>query len=375
MNGKKNKTPRKKVRYAVMGLGYIAQSAVLPAFAHAGSNSELVALISDDPLKLRKLKRKYNVPYGLSYAQGDAFLESGEIDAIYIALPNSMHRDVTIQAAKAGLHVLCEKPMALRAEDCEAMISAARDNQVKLMVGYRLHFEKANMEAVKIAQSGKLGELRSFDSVFSMHVKEGDIRLQKKLGGGTLYDIGIYCINAARYLFRSEPWEVLALSANNGARRFREVDEMSSAILRFPGERLATFTTSFGAADVSFYRITGTRGELRLEPAYEYSDPMVLQWTLNGKKTQMAFRRRDQFAPELIYFSNCILEDKEPEPSGKEGMADVRIIEALYLSAKTGKPVQIHVDAPEKRPDLQQEIHRPPIKKTELVHAASPHAS
>src|SRR4030095_159091 len=260
---RRNSSPGKpKIRYAVVGLGYIAQIAVLPAFAKA-KNSRLVALVSDDPEKLKKLSRKYDVPLTYSYDQYDECLRSGEVDAVYIALPNSMHRDYTVAACRAGIHVLCEKPMAVTESECEDMISAADENDVKLMIAYRLHFEEANLKAVELAQSGKLGEVRAFNSVFTIQVKEGDIRLKKDLGGGTLYDIGIYCKNAAQYIFQAEPIEVAAFDANNGEPRFEEVDEMTGAILRFPDERLATFTCSFGAADVSSYRIVGTKGSLR----------------------------------------------------------------------------------------------------------------
>src|SRR5689334_7091572 len=152
----------KKIRYAVVGLGHIAQVAVLPAFAHA-ENSELAALVSDDPEKRAKLGRKYKVK-AFSYAEYDDCLRSGRVDAVYIALPNHLHREYSERAARAGVHVLCEKPMAVTARDCEAMIRAARKNRVKLMIAYRLHFERANLEAAKIARSGRLGELRFFSS-------------------------------------------------------------------------------------------------------------------------------------------------------------------------------------------------------------------
>jgi glucose-fructose oxidoreductase len=194
---KRNSVRGKKIRYAVVGLGYIAQNAVLPAFAHA-RNSELTALVSDNPTKLKKLSKKYCVPHTYSYEEYSECLESGEVDAVYIALPNHMHRAYTEAAARAGVHVLCEKPMAVTEEDCQAMIAAAEKNNIKLMIAYRLHFEEANLRAVELVQSGKLGEPRVFDSVFTMQVKPGNVRLQKEKGGGTLYDIGIYCINAAR---------------------------------------------------------------------------------------------------------------------------------------------------------------------------------
>jgi glucose-fructose oxidoreductase len=355
----------------VVGLGYIAQIAVLPAFAKA-KNCELAALVSDDNLKLQKLSKKYKVQSTYSYEEFDECLASGEIDAVYIALPNSMHRDYTVRACRAGVHVLCEKPLAVTESECEEMISAAADNGVKLMTAYRLHFEQANMKAVEIAQSGKLGDLRAFNSVFTMQVKEGDIRLQQELGGGTLYDIGIYCINAARYLFQDEPIEVVGFSANNGEKRFKEVDEMFSAILRFPNERLASFTTSFGASDISAYQIVGTEGDLKVDPAYEFAADLKHRLTIKGKTRERTFPKRDQFAPELIYFADCVLNDNEPEPSGKEGLADVRIIRALYRSASTGKPVRLDEFEKEDRPTMEQEIHEPPVKKPELVRAATP---
>jgi glucose-fructose oxidoreductase len=365
---------RKKIRYAVVGLGHIAQVAVLPAFAHA-KNSRLTALVSSDSVKLEELGRQYEVPENrrYRYEDYDACLDSGDVDAVYIALPNNMHCQYSVRAAEVGMHVLCEKPMAVTAEECERMIAAADRQSVHLMIAYRLHFEEANLKAIEIVESGQLGEPRIFAAIFSMQVREGDIRLQEALGGGTVYDIGIYCINAARYLFRDEPTEVFAYSARKqGDPRFREVDEMTSVVLRFPGARLATFTSSFGAADVSAYRILGTEGELRIDPAFEHSTGLVHDLTLEGKTRKRTFPKRDQFAAELTYFSRCILSGTEPQPGGYEGLADVRIIEAIYQSARTGKPVTMPEFVVPKRPTLEQEIHYPPAKKAELVHTESP---
>ena len=368
----KEKRSKRKIRYAVVGQGYISQVAVLPAFSNARKNSELAALISDDPVKLKKLGKKYNVRSLYSYEEYDACLSSGEIDAVYIALPNSMHREYTERAARAGVHILCEKPMAVTEEDCEAMIRVASASKVKLMIAYRLHFEAANLKAVQMVRSGRLGEPRIFNSVFTMQVEKGNIRLKKDLGGGTLYDIGIYCINAARYLFQDEPIEVSAFSANNGEDRFREVDEMTAAILRFPNERLATFTCSFGAADASAYEIVGTKARLRVDPAYEHAGDLTHQLTSDGKSRKQTFPHRDQFAPELLHFSECIIEDKDPEPSGLEGLADVRIIRALYRSAKTGQPAKLGDFEKIDRSDPEQEMRRPPVEKPDLVHATPP---
>ena len=207
-----------------------------------------------------------------------------------------------------------------------------------------------------------------------MQVKEGDIRLKpRELGGGTLYDIGIYCINAVRNLYGAEPMEVVAFSSNNGDPRFRQCEEMTSAILRFPGrERLASFTSSFGAADVSTYRVVGTHGDLVMDPAYEYAEELVQRVTINGRTRERRFPKRDQFAPELVSFSECILTGAAPEPSGWEGLADVRVIRALYQSADTGQPVSLEPFEKQDRPSLDQQITRPAVRKPELVNTEAP---
>ncbi len=366
-------TRKKKIRYAVVGLGHIAQVAVLPAFANT-KNSELAALVSDDPTKLDDLGTKYGVEHRYNYAQYKKCLTSGEVDAVYIALPNHMHCEYSVAAAEAGVHVLCEKPMAVTEGECRQMIDAAEERNIKLMIAYRLHFEEGNLEAVRIASSGEIGDPRVFTSLFNMRVRPDNIRIQRAAGGGTLYDIGIYCINAARYLFQDEPTEVMARSAaNRHDERFREVDETTSAVMRFPGERLASFTSSFGAADVSTYHLAGTRGDLRMDPAYSYSGPLQQFLTIDGTTTKRKFRKRDQIGAEIEYFSDCIFKDTEPEPSGEEGLIDVRIIRAMYESAKTGKVVKLEDFPHDEKPDPRQEIHKSAIREPEPVHAESPH--
>jgi glucose-fructose oxidoreductase len=358
-----------KVRYAVVGLGWIAQSAVLPGFANARSNSELVALVSDDPVKLRKLGRKYGAKVLTDYAGYDALLTSGEIDAVYIALPNHLHHPYTLRAAAAGIHVLCEKPMAMDEDECEDMIQACEKYDVRLMIAYRLHFEKANLRAIDAIAAGRIGEARAFSSDFAAKVEEPNIRLEAETGGGTLWDIGIYCINAARYLFRAEPVEVTAFAASSGAKKFREVDEMTSVLLRFPGDRLATFTCSFGAADVSAYRVLGTKGNLTLANAYAIGEEKEL--TI-GRAQPRSFAPRDQFGPELVYFSNCVRSRRQPEPDGREGLADVRVIRALLRSVETRSAVKLDEFRKPRRPDAKQQIDRPEAEEPELVHVDAP---
>jgi glucose-fructose oxidoreductase len=356
------------VRYAVVGLGHIAQVAVLPAFAHA-RNSKLVALVSDDARKRQALARRYRVESTYRYDDFEECLK--QVDAVYIALPNSMHAEYTIRAAQAGVHVLCEKPMAVTVEECERMIAACRDHRVKLMIAYRLHFEEVNLKGVDLVRRGRIGEPRFFNSSFSMTVRAGNIRTKRELGGGTLYDIGIYCINAARYLFRDEPLEVSAISVHSGARKLAEVDETTAAILRFDGGRVASFVTSFNATDVASYRVVGTKGELQVHDAYEYAEGLSYELTVDGKTTRKQIGKRDQFAPELLHFSDCIQRDAEPEPSGEEGLQDVRIIEALYESADTGKVVTLPAHRERKQPTGRQIRQRPGVKKPHLVRARS----
>jgi glucose-fructose oxidoreductase len=362
-------TSKRPIRYAVVGLGHIAQVAVLPAFAHARRNSRLTAVVSGDRTKRREIAKRYSLDRAFGYDEFDECLQS--VDAVYIALPNSMHADYTIRAARAGVHVLCEKPMAVTAAECRRMIAACRKAKVKLMIAYRLHFETLNLSAIDLAREGRLGELKFFNSSFSMTVRRGDIRTRRACGGGTLYDIGVYCINAARNLFRAEPTQVSAISVNSGSSTLAEIDETTAAILRFGDERLATFVTSFSASDVASFRIVGTKGDLHADPAYEYAEGLEYSLTIDGKTTRKAVAKRDQFAPELLYFSDCIVKGREPEPSGEEGLQDVRIVQALYESARSGKPVSIRPFTKMTRPTGRQRITRPGIERPTLIKVQS----
>ena len=363
---------RRPVRYAVVGLGHIAQVAVLPAFKHA-PNSELAAIVSGEPAKLKTIARQYRVTRTSDYDGYDELLRSGDIDAVYIALPNDMHRDFAVRAAKAGVHILCEKPLAVTESDCRAMIEAARRHGVLLMTAYRLHFDPANLDAIRRIRAGELGDPRVFNSTFTMQVADGNIRVKRERGGGPLYDIGVYCINAARYLFGDEPTEVVAVADRKKERRFQEVPETVSATMRFPGARLATFVTSFGAADMGRFEVVGTKGSLELDPAFDYAEG--LREHVKGRRgtKSRSFSKHDQFAAELLYFSRCIHEGKEPVPSGREGLADVRIIQAMQRSIDAGRPVSLSNDRQRRRPTASLKIVRPPVRKPKVHRAPSPH--
>jgi predicted dehydrogenase len=369
-------TPERKIRYAVVGLGWFAQASALPAFANT-ENSQVVALVSDDATKRTEVAKKYGIDktHTYTYDRYDELLSSGTIDAVYIALPNHLHCDYTIRAAQAGIHILCEKPMAVTVEECERMIAAARENHVKLAIAYRLHFDAANLQAIEIVNSGQIGEPRFFHSIFAQQNEGANSRMRADTGSGTIEDIGIYCINAARYIFRAEPIEVFATSASNSEERFREVAEMSSAILRFPGDRLATFTCSFGAAKIATFQVMGTAGNLHVEPAYAIQAHIKHVLSIDDAPTQeYSFEPHDQLAAVFSYFSDCVLHDKEPAPSGTEGLIDIKIIRALKESIETGKFVAVAgIEPPPQRPTVAQQIERPPLQQPpQLVNAADP---
>ncbi len=363
----------RKIRYAVVGQGYFAQAAILPAFAHS-KKAELTALVSGETRKLKALGRKYRVADLCDYSGYDYLLQSGDIDAVYIALPNWMHREYAEKAIQAGIHVLCEKPLAVTVEECERLIRLAEDRGVKLMTAYRLHFEETNLSAIQLVQGGKIGEPRAFNSFFSLPVKPDNIRaMTPKTGGGPVYDIGVYCINAARYLFREEPIEVHAWAHNRPGSELKEIDETVSVQMRFPEGRVATFTVSYATASVDYFDVVGTKGSICVEPAFDFASPKTM-WISRGEKTsQKKFAKRDQVAPELDYFSDCILKDRQPEPSGLEGLIDVMIIQAIHRSLETGSPIELEIPRRRLRPGLRQNIRRAPVRsQPKLIAAAEP---
>lgn len=286
----------REVRWAVVGLGNIAQVAVLPAFEHAEENARLVALVSSDHVKRDTLAKKYRVAATGAYDELERIIADARVDAVYVAVPNTFHREMTERAARAGANVLCEKPMATSSTDCEAMIEACDDAGVKLMIAYRRHWDAANLDVI---------EPRIFTSVLT----------RADRSGGALLDMGIYCVNAARHVFHAEPLSVLAMQTVGTEERLRHVDEITSVVMRFPDDRIAQFTVSQGAPFVSELRVLGTKGDVQLE-RHEPNDP-------------------------IRQFSTCIIDRTAAEPSGEEGLADVRVIEAIIRSAATREVVHV----------------------------------
>lgn len=362
-----------KIRYAVVGLGHIAQNAVLPGFTQSKANSELVALVSGDEVKLQKLSKEYNVDYTFDYSDYRKMLYSGLIDAVYISLPNDMHARFAVEAMQAGVHVLCEKPLAMSVEDAKVMAQVSEKTGSRLMTAYRLHFQRANLKAIEIARSGQLGDVRFFNSVFSMRVKEGNVRTSRTKGGGPLYDIGIYCINAVRGFFGELPEEVFAFAHQGFDQRSKEVDEMLSVVMKFSGGRMATFICSFSGHHQAAFDVVGTTGCLRLENAYEYFDDMTLHFSrVNAAPRKYKFKKSDQFGPEIVYFSDCLINKKHPEPNATEGVLDLMVIEAIMKSVKLRKPVTLTALSKTLHPTLRQALRRPAVEKPFTIHVEAP---
>jgi predicted dehydrogenase len=366
-----NSESEEKVRYAVVGLGWFAQASVLPAFKNAKENSVLAALVSGDVEKRDELSAQYGVE-AYDYEGYESLLASGKIDAVYIVTPNSEHARFAIPAAQHKVHVLCEKPLAGTVEDARAITDACRNAGVKLMTAYRLHFEEGNLSVVDLVREGAIGDARVFDSVFTMQVRPDNVRLKSALHGGPLRDIGVYCINAARYVFQDEPYEATAIHLANADPRFAEVPEITAVTLRFPNDRLASFTCGFGESNVNYYRVVGTKADVRMEPGYSHDGPIVRYLTRDGATEETRFKARDQIGPEIVYFSKCVIENRPPEPSGVEGVIDLEIIEAIDQAAQERRPVSITTSSRLRRPTGDQELAKPKVSEPALVNAAPP---
>jgi len=272
------------------------------------------------------------------------------------------------------VHVLCEKPMAADAAEAREMIAACEQAGVKLMTAYRLHLEHANLAAIELVKAGKLGDPRLFQSTNCQRVEANSTRLQGELAGGPLMDLGVYCINAARYLFQADPVEVVGHQATVEKSTYAEVPEMTTGLLKFPGGRLATFACGFGAGKVSEYRIIGTEGSLTLDTAYGFTGDkeMTVELDAQSKPTVATYKDTDHVGAEITYFAECIQTDKTPEPDGYEGLADMLIIDALKEAAATGRAVKVGPFKDKPRPEKSMEYKLPQVKQPAFVHAKSP---
>ncbi len=339
--------PKKTVGYAIVGLGELALEEIMPAFAQA-KLARPVALVSGHRDKALRVAQTYGVAESAvyDYAGYDKLAENEQVEAVYIVLPNSMHAEYTIRALKAGKHVLCEKPMAVSVAEGERMIAAAKDAKKKLMIAYRLHYEPYNRKVMEMCETRELGALKTFSSSNCQQVKAPNIRLSKTLGGGPVGDIGIYSINAARYVTREEPIAVTAMAyTTQGDPRFREVPESVAFTMQFPSGVIAHCDCSFGAQASRRYRVHAADGFIDMDPAFAYRGLRlsVAKKDASGSesRTSIELESGSQFAAELDHLAQAIVDDGPVRTPGEEGLKDMRIIAAIEEAVKTGKTVRL----------------------------------
>ena len=348
----------KQIGYAVVGAGPVIEQAVLPALGRAGGELRLAAIVSTDRGRAEALADEYRATaYHL-----DEFrqcLQRDDVHAVYIALPNSMHCDYAVEAARAGAHVLVERPMAVMADECRRMLRTCQTNRVKLMVAYHLQFHPGHLRLAELVRSGGIGAPKTVSSDFTLRVQDPeDIRLQRRLGGGTMYDLGVSVVFAARTLFAAEPAQVMAMTARMTRRYGGDVDESTVALIRFPEDRLAHLHTSFGEEPAAVLTVFGEEGYARLTGAYDASQASTLEVVRGGRREEQTFEAVDAYAKELEYLAGCLLHDTAPEPSGIEGLQDVRIVEAMYRSARDGRPVTLPRLARIEAPPAEQDVRK-----------------
>lgn len=334
----------RKLGYAVVGLGQYAD-VILPRFTEC-QHSRIAALVSGSAEKARLYGARYGVSERslYSYETFDSLRDNPDVDIVYVILPNGLHHEYTLRAAAAGKHVMCEKPMANTALEAEAMIGACRAAGRKLMIGYRCHFEAANREAIRVVRSGELGRPRIVTAEHGFNIGDpAQWRLNRALaGGGSLMDIGIYSLQAARYLTGEEPIEVTALeSTDRSDPRFREVEDTINFQLRFPSGVVADCVSTYGSHH-NRYRVVGTDGWLEAESATGY-DGNRLRLRRDGHTTDHPIppAAQNQFSAQLDHLSLCIMTDSPPIVAGEEGLKDMRIIEAIYRAARERRTVSL----------------------------------
>jgi predicted dehydrogenase len=336
--------PGKKLGWAIVGLGSLSINQILPAFAKC-EKSKVVAFVSGHPDKANKLALRYGVDARniYNYQNYDTIRDNPAVDIIYIVLPNGMHAEYTIRGLQAGKHVLSEKPMANTPAECQSMIDAARKANRKLMVAYRCRYEPYNQEMIRVARSNEFGPIKVIIADHGFNIGDPtQWRLKKSLsGGGCLMDIGIYSLQAARYITGEEPTEINAMSyTNTQDPRFKEVEETINFQLRFPSAVLANCTSSYGYNNQNHYRVVCSDGWFELEPATSYTG---LRMRVHSKNTleERVLPVRDHFAMEMDHMSDCVMNDKEPLTPGEEGLRDLKLMTAIYESAQSGKVVKV----------------------------------
>ncbi len=337
VTGSQGQDQGRKLRYCIVGLGRISMGHFMPA-CKMSQNSQVTALVSGHRDKAEKMAAEYNVPVKniYSYENYDEIANNSDIDAVYIALPNSMHFEYTIRAANAGKHVLCEKPMATSVRDSQAMVDKCKAANKKLMIGYRCQYEPTNLRAIQMIRDGQLGTVQAIESANGFNEHAGEWRLNRKLaGGGPLMDVGIYSLNACRYLTGEEPAHLEAYcSVIDKDGRFNEVEENVSWTMKFPSGILVSCNTTYGGQMNGYFIVHGSKGTLRVESAFGYQG-QTLKAQIQG---QPAIEEPDpakdpsQFVREADYFAQCVFENTEPKSNGEEGLRDMQYMADIYKS-------------------------------------------
>ncbi len=330
--------PGKKLGYCIVGLGRISLGHFMPA-CRMSQKSQVVALVSGHHEKAEATAAQYNVPLKniYSYANYDEIADNHEIDAVYIALPNNMHAEYTVRAANANKHVLCEKPMATTVKDCQNMINACVAANRKLMIAYRCQYEPTNLHAIQLIREGRLGTIQAIESANGFVEKAGEWRLNKKMaGGGPLMDVGIYSLNAARYLTGEDPATLEGYcTVIDKDTRFREVEENCSWTMKFPSGIVAACNTTYGGDMPGYFKVHGSTGTLEMQPAFAYEGQHLIA-KMNGQPPiddQCTQKDPYQFVLEADYFADCIANDKTPKTDGEMGLRDMQYIAQIYKSA------------------------------------------
>jgi predicted dehydrogenase len=331
---------RKKLGFAICGLGGLSKNQILPALAKT-KNCKLAGFVTGTPAKRKEFGAQYNIPERSIYSYEDMhrMADNPDIDVVYVVTPNALHAQHTIASAKAGKHVFCEKPMEISVERCQQMIDACKKAGRMLGVGYRSRFDPYHLECIRLAREQVFGAVRIIDTSFCIDVGRPDQwRVKKALsGGGSLMDVGIYCLQATRYLSGEEPVQVAAMETKTDPVKFAEVDETMVWTTRFPSGVVAHCSSSFKVGKAQNMRANADRGWFELDPAYFYGGNKGRRSDGQG----IRFPEMDRFAAEMDDFADCILENKPSIVSGEEGMRDVRILMAIYESARTGKAVSL----------------------------------
>ena len=338
-------TPGKKLGFALAGLGMLSTNQIAPALQKT-KHCRLAGIITGTPSKAETWKTKFNLPDKniYTYDTMHRLADNPDIDLVYVVTPNALHAEHTVKAAQAGKHVLCEKPMEVSVKKCQQMIDACKKADRKLAIGYRCQFEPHHRECIRLAREKAFGTLKIVEAGFGFRI--GDPakfphikwRLEKALaGGGALMDVGVYALQATRYLTGEEPIAVSAFETKTDPVKFKEVDETITWQLKFPSGVAAYCSTTYLVGGINRYTAYCENGWFGLEPAYSYTG-------IKGRRSDgkdLSFDQIDQFAAEMDDFAQCILSHKPSKVSGEEGLRDVKIVMAIYESIKSGRAVKL----------------------------------